>query len=239
MWALLGFMSFLGSIGCLVGAIIELIRKRGLHKRYFILSGSLFVLFIVAIIGTPKTPATENPSESVFVSSSTPATGGIVKTEAKVSEEDQKKAIQDAVLEFEKSAYALEESIKPVMDRYTEVINNLGNGKYTINDAYEATTNIKKTVKPYNTKFNDLPIPKNLPPEVEKLLTSSRSDLSTAYYVKDKAFDAALKYLDNQKPSDLQKFKEENDSAQRFIISGVRKLLEAKEKVGLEFAPNK
>ncbi|MCU6792427.1 hypothetical protein OB236_09830 [Paenibacillus sp. WQ 127069] len=56
MWAFISVMCFLGSLACLLGAIIALFQKKGLHTKYFIISGALFVFFIVAIIAAPASP---------------------------------------------------------------------------------------------------------------------------------------------------------------------------------------
>lgn len=56
MWVFISVMCFLGSLACLLGAIIALFQKKGLHTKYFIISGALFVFFIVAIIAAPASP---------------------------------------------------------------------------------------------------------------------------------------------------------------------------------------
>jgi tRNA(His) 5'-end guanylyltransferase len=53
-------------------------------------------------------------------------------------------------------------------------------------------------------------------------------------YTKGKAFKTVLKYLDNQKPSDMQNFKDEMKSTDLFVLNGVTKILAAKTKVGID-----
>lgn len=52
--------------------------------------------------------------------------------------------------------------------------------------------------------------------------------------VKAEVFDSAMAFLDNQKPSDLQKFEDRAVEADKFIMSAVKHLFEAKDKAGIE-----
>lgn len=150
------------------------------------------------------------------------------------AEETQKKRLQDSVLEFENSVYALEATVKPIMDKYQNIMSNFGKGNNNLNTAYEAATNARKASQDLQLKFSNLPLPKDLPKDAEKLLTEAKSELSTGYYMKKNSFDSVLKYLDNQKPSDMQKFKEDTQSSRGHIIRGVSLIFQAKEKVGIE-----
>ncbi|BFT70681.1 hypothetical protein [Paenibacillus sp. P36] len=154
----------------------------------------------------------------------------------KAQDEITKKANQDDVIAFEQSAYALEATAKPIFDNYQKIMTAVGTGKASIFDAYEATTNAKKAAESLQVKFNSLEVPKNLPKEVNTLLVESKQDLSTAYYGKKKAFDAVLKFLDDQKPSNMQVFKDETKMADQFVLSGVAKILDAKTKLDLDIA---
>ncbi len=155
------------------------------------------------------------------------------ESDAKVAEE-QKKVNQQTVLDFEQSAYDLEDTVKPIMDHYQKVMLAVSEGNATIYDAYDAATAAEKAAQNLQLAFSSLNIPKGLPKEVNELLKDARSDLSTGYYTKKEAFEAVLKFLDDQKPSNMQKFKDESSMSDSFIMSGVLKILEAKEKVGID-----
>jgi hypothetical protein len=121
MWALLGVMSFLGSIGCLVGAFVALFKKKGLHKRYFIYSGSLFVLFIVAMVASPSTttttkePLADSKASVVTASAPTPSKADAetkAKTDAMTKADGEKKAKADADAKAEEEKK--KEAAKPI-----------------------------------------------------------------------------------------------------------------------------
>ncbi|WP_207952878.1 hypothetical protein [Paenibacillus agricola] len=122
MWAFIGVMSFLASIGCFIGAIIAVFQKKGLHKKYFLLSGATFVLFCVAMIAspTPSTPATTTAGEtSTVVTASLPALNKEeaeakkkvdAAEQAKKEEEKKAKAEADAKTKAEAEAKAKAEA---------------------------------------------------------------------------------------------------------------------------------
>ncbi|NUU80060.1 hypothetical protein [Paenibacillus xylanilyticus] len=145
-----------------------------------------------------------------------------------------KKAYQKEVLAFEKSVYALEETMSPIMSTYQEAMTGLGNGTVDIYTVYEATENAKKAADHLQSQFYNLNVPESLPKDVKEKLNAATSDLSTAYYSKGKAFDAVLEFLDDQKPSHMSKFKDEIAMSDSFVMNGILKLMEAKEAVGLK-----
>lgn len=159
------------------------------------------------------------------------------KEEAKLkgkTDAASKKANQKEVSAFEKSVYALEETMSPIMSTYQEAMTGLGNGTVDIYAVYEATENAKKAADHLQSKFYNLEVPESLPKDVKTKLNGATSDLSTAYYSKGKAFDAVLEFLDDQKPSHMSKFKDEIAMSDSFVMNGILKIMEAKEAVGLK-----
>ncbi len=59
------FMSFMAFLACLIGSIVSTFQKNSLHTKYFILTGSLFILFIVLIIESPESSTDSNIVASV------------------------------------------------------------------------------------------------------------------------------------------------------------------------------
>jgi hypothetical protein len=81
------------------------------------------------------------------------------KAAAQVAEEEKKKKEnQDAVLAFEKSAYDLEATAKPVFDNYQNVMTAVGQGKASIYDAYSAASNAKTAAQNLQLKFSSLSV---------------------------------------------------------------------------------
>jgi hypothetical protein len=84
-------------------------------------------------------------------------------------------------------------------------------------------------------QFSDLSseIPSTLPKNVRKMLNESITDMQTAYYTKKNAFKLVKQFLDDQKPSYLQKFQDEVEMANTFVMHAVIKLTQAKQELGL------
>jgi hypothetical protein len=155
------------------------------------------------------------------------------KLEAQKQELEMKQH-QQAVLDFEKSVYDLEDTIEPIMDNYQKAMTGLGNGSVDIYTAYTAAKEARDACQYLQTKFYTMPIPEGLPEEIDALLSDASSDLGTAYYTKKEAMEYVLKFLDEQKPSYMDKFKEEISMSDQFMISGIAKIFDAKVKVGID-----
>lgn len=148
-------------------------------------------------------------------------------------EDFKTKENQDAVLKFEKEIFALEEKAKPIFDQYSEVMGGIGT-KYSIYDAYQAAENAETAAKYIQTNSNSVSVPDSLPKEIKELLDGASLDFSTSYYVKGEALKSAKKFLDSQKPSDLQAYKDSISQSDQQTISFASKLLEAKTLVGID-----
>lgn len=150
------------------------------------------------------------------------------------TEEDNTKKYQEAVLQFEKEMYAIEETMKPYMDNYQNALNGVSQGTVDFFTAYEATEEARDAAKNIQSQYYQMKIAKDLPKDVKKELEDAKSDLATAYYTKSEALEYVLKYFDDQKPSYMSKFQDEISMSDNFIMSGVLKVFKAKELVGIE-----
>ncbi|MNH75606.1 preprotein translocase subunit SecG [compost metagenome] len=158
----------------------------------------------------------------------------VVATEKVEAVEDKTEIYQEIVLEFEKDMYTIEGEMKPYMDNYQNALAGIADGTVDIFTAYEATERAKDAAKKIQSKFHQMDIPKELPKDVKKELEGASSDLATAYYTKSEALKYVLKYFDDQKPSYMSKFQDEISVSDNFIMTGVLKVMKAKELVGLD-----
>ncbi|WP_042165050.1 hypothetical protein [Paenibacillus gorillae] len=139
-----------------------------------------------------------------------------------------------AVLQFEKNVYAIEDSMKPLMDRYQKAMEGLANGTISIKDAYAAAADAREAAETMSKNIDKIKISDDIHEDVKKLLQSVKTNFSTAYFTREKSFKSAMEYLDEQQPSHMENFKEENEMSQAFLQTGADALLEAKTKVGID-----
>lgn len=142
---------------------------------------------------------------------------------------------KNAILAFEKEIYTTEKVATQALEEYAKKAADMGTGKATIYDVYSAASTAKDKCKEVQFTMNKIKTPE-VSKEINTLLRDVKVELSTAYMVKAEALDSAMKFLDNQKPSDLQKFKDDIKNADNFIMGAVLKLTQAKEKAGIDIA---
>lgn len=224
-------------------------RSRTMWKM--VTASIIYVTVLVKIIssfsGTSDT-ATQAPAQETQTSSQSTQTNSAEekkKADAEAKQQAQeeaakKKQLQQSVLQFEQKLYAIEKPATAAGDVYKKTADKMANGQATVFDLYAAATDAKNQAENVQVELAGVSVPDGLPSDVEDLLDESKQKLSTAYYSKKQAMDHAMKFLDEQKPSELQKAKEESQMAQSFIMDGVVKMMEAKEKMGIPIAdPNK
>jgi len=158
-----------------------------------------------------------------------------VDSQQKEEEEETIEAQKQAVLDFEKQFFNIEKPTSLALQDFSNKAGKLGQG-VTVYDLYEAANKAKNACKNTQMIYTSLKIPDNIPDDVKKILKDAKSDLSTAYYSKSIAMDKAMKFLDEQKPSQMQEYKDEIKMADSFVINGVLKLTEAKQKIGIDIS---
>lgn len=157
--------------------------------------------------------------------------------EAKQKADDEaKKQLQNTVTGFEQKIYDMEKPATAALKNFQQSLLDFGNGKITINDAYESASNAKKACDDTQYAYGTLSTPDGLPDDVNKLLKDAAEDLSTSYYTRSEALKAIMKYFDDQKPSEVQDYKDNMKMADSFTMSGVGKIFEAKSKVGIDIS---
>ncbi|MCX6247753.1 MAG: hypothetical protein NTW10_08470 [Bacteroidetes bacterium] len=109
----------------------------------------------------------------------------------------------------------------------------MANGQTSTYEAYEAAKIAKEANDHANESIYHLRIPDELPDTIKTQLQKSVSDISTAYYMRMKAYEAAMEFLDNNKPSYLDNFNENWQGADIFIKSGVMHYMAVKVSLGI------
>ncbi len=142
---------------------------------------------------------------------------------------------QKVVLEFEQALFDLEKSGQPAFDEFITVLDGVGS-MYSIYDAYTAADNAANAARKIYTEGPRIPIPEQLPKELKSKLQDVSQDYSTAYFVREKAYNTMKKFLDDQKPSLMAEYKENMQGSYSFVLSSTSKLLEAKTMSGIDLS---
>lgn len=173
------------------------------------ISGSVLCLALIALLsGSPEGGKEANTS--------TPLT----------------EAQKAALLNFEKRVLAAGKRADGEFALFTQAAQNISQGS-DIYSLYEIGTRAQSECKNARNALYSLSAPKNLPSKTKKLINEAAEDLATAYGIKAGAFEAALRFLNDNKPGDFQQYKEELASSQNFTISAAVKLTGAKAEHGL------
>lgn len=154
------------------------------------------------------------------------------QSQAAAAAKANKERLQAKVISFEKSVYSAEVPAQAAIKKYQATMTRFSKGKASIYEAYSAADDAKSACESARSAYWDIEVPPDVPDDVSALLDEVKSNMSTAYGVKAEAFAAVMEFLDNQKPSSMQEFKDKVAQADSFTITAVAKLLEAKQKVG-------
>lgn len=82
--------------------------------------------------------------------------------------------------------------------------------------------------------FGDMSAPKGFPSDISQMMDKATQELSTAFSVRKEGMNSFLQYLDYQKPSDFQTYKEKMNKANNYISDASKKLLAAQKKINAE-----
>lgn len=157
----------------------------------------------------------------------------VEKQKTEVKKEVVKKDHKEDVKKFEEQLLAVDRNYDVKWNAVTEAMKS--NDRYK---TYEASTLAHKEAKRIWQAYNDIDVPKGLDKEVEKNLKDAKQELQLAYYMKKEAIEAMQEFLDSNKPSKLQKFKDDSASSSSYMYSATAKLLKAKTLVGLPLENN-
>jgi hypothetical protein len=143
--------------------------------------------------------------------------------------EEQKQAI----LTFEQELYATEGTAKQAIDNHAKAAQGLADGSVSIYDVYEAASRAKGACEVTWKAIGEVEVP-NAQPEIKELLIEAKDNIETAYFAKMTAMESAMAFYNAQQPKDLQEFKDNVAASTKFVMDGVLKLTEAKQKAGID-----
>ncbi|WP_110933795.1 hypothetical protein [Paenibacillus bouchesdurhonensis] len=209
--------------------------NRPIYKKWW------FWLIIVLVIGAignmsesknEADPAVNSPTESVVkqedVAKEDKSDPAVEQASAPQQEEDKTEQYAAYVDDFMQEISEAENKANPVFENYVEKMNAAADGSASLLDAYEAAKKAKEQASQLHADFFKIKVPSDLPKDAKSLLEEAKTELSTAYFVREKAYKSAMAYLDEQKVSHLDAFKENMESSDKFMLSGATKMAQAK-----------
>jgi hypothetical protein len=188
-------------------------------------------------VSTPPAPAalaaTASASTSASEATTPPAPKPTQPDPAAVAAASEKKQQQQAYMEFERAVYAAEKPATRAIKAFQKSAKAMAKGDATVLDVYSAVSDAKDECESVQSAYWDIEAPDTLPEDMRDMLGEAVQGLATTYMVKAEAFKAMGEYLDTQKPSKAQEFKEKMAQADSLTMDAVLKLTQAKERLDI------
>jgi len=147
-----------------------------------------------------------------------------------MSKSEQQKSFKKFLTKIDQKEQPVNDAAKNFEEIYKKAMNNQAD----INDVYGAANALNKQYEQLHLDFGGMSSPDGFPDDIANLLNEATQDLSTAYYMRTKGMDSLLKYFDDQKPSEMQSYKDNMNEAQKFMNDATKNLLDAQIKVGIK-----
>lgn len=186
--------------------------------------GGLFLLGIIAAAcSDEEVEKTKKEPIKVEAKKETPKKEEVNKEIIK--KDNRKKEVKQVIDKM----LAMDKNFEPKWNAVVDAMSK--NDRYK---TYEASALAHAEAKRIWLEFNKVEIPKGLDKEVEDNLKAAKEELQLVYFMKKEAIESMQEFLDNNKPSDLQKFKDKTTSSSSYMFSASAKLVKVKQLVGLE-----
>lgn len=135
---------------------------------------------------------------------------------------------QELIEQFKEELYEIEKrALIPLRNSY-DILKKMKTGQANIKELYKEAADAKQQCEVVEKLYSSLVVPKDIDLENRKLLYDAKSDLQKAYYLRGKAMENGLQFLDSKNPKYIMKCKEELKSADKLIYSCVQKLNKVK-----------
>jgi hypothetical protein len=140
----------------------------------------------------------------------------------------------DDFKKFEKKLFKIEEKATRDINQFSTAAQNVGT-EYSIYDLYNIADQAEKSCRIVYGLYGKInnEIPQSLSDSHKKLLKKSVNNLQTAYLTKIDAFKYSKKFLDEQKPSYMNKYENHMAISQSSIFLAVSQLTQIKTELGL------
>jgi len=231
---LLALLALASLVAALLGLIKpSLVRVSSRGKAFGIYCGLAFAFMLAVGAVAPKQEQAANEQAASKSGEIAVVVDDKAKTEAKPQAKPDSQAHKDAVTAFEQRMFAIEKPSNTALEQMRKVATRFDSRQASIHDLYAAIKNAYDYTKVSWQAAGDMAISSSLPYDVRNNLKKAREQFQVSLYCKMNGLEAFMEYLDNHKPSYVQKYKDEMASAQSFTINAVATVYQAKDMVGL------
>ncbi|SHJ92338.1 hypothetical protein [Tepidibacter formicigenes] len=144
------------------------------------------------------------------------------------NEEENKKDELEIYNEFRKKITIIEkEALIPLRNCYS-LLKKMKRGESNITELREEAKNAKEKCELVEKKYMNLKVPKLKDKKNVDLLKDAKLDLQKAFYIRGKAMENGIKFLDTKNPKYILKTKEELKTSEELVRSCVKKLNKVK-----------
>ena len=225
----------------------SLVRMSSRWKAFGLTFLAMVVSFILAGVTIPK----KQPTEATATAASAAKAGaglkvdvgdGAAPAQAAVDEEATKKANDKrAVQRFGDEVQAILTRADSATAKARAMFTSGGKG-FSAVDMYGAAKQSQSVYKSMMLELDGITLPYVSDDQLRKSLKNAKSAYSMSFYSRAEAMSGMMAYLDDKKPSTLQKVKETGQDSENYLTQATLSLFIAQQAVGINMtqgAPDK
>jgi hypothetical protein len=118
------------------------------------------------------------------------------------------------------------------MQKYQSIAKKLEQSS-DLYSAYSSVSDIKETVHNSWTAMGKIKTPSSLSKAHQNTLSEAKTELQTGLFSRKQGLEKILQFLDDPKPSSLEKAKSEFQSAETFMYRGIAKIISVQSELGI------
>lgn len=154
------------------------------------------------------------------------------KEVAKTPSSEELKKQQQLVSDFKSEISVIEKENQKMAELYHQAMTQVGK-TVSISDAYHVAKNAKDFFEISRSKAFNIKISKELPDDTRKILSEAQLSFTSSCNATSESIKHAMAFLDSNKLSDLEAYKEQLEFAKNDLEKFSSKMTEAENKVGL------